>query len=73
VPLQYPSVGRTRRVRYKWPVSYQPADAAGAAGAADLAVLACRALSAAGQGDMIWGHASVRDPRPLDEERRLGA
>lgn len=60
MPLQYPSVGRTRRVRYKWPVSYQPADAAGAA---DLAVLACRALSAAGQGDMIWGHASVRDPR----------
>jgi len=40
-------------------VSYQPADAAGAV---VLAVLACRALAAAGQADMVWGHASVRDP-----------
>jgi ribulose-5-phosphate 4-epimerase/fuculose-1-phosphate aldolase len=41
-------------------VSYQPADAAGAV---VLSVLACQALAAAGQGDMIWGHASVRDPQ----------
>ncbi len=40
-------------------MSYQPADAAGAV---VLAVLACRALAAAGQADMVWGHASVRDP-----------
>jgi ribulose-5-phosphate 4-epimerase/fuculose-1-phosphate aldolase len=40
-------------------VSYQPADAAGAV---VLAALACRALAAAGQADMVWGHASVRDP-----------
>ena len=47
-------------MRYNGPVSYQPADAAGAV---VLSVLACRALAAAGQGDMIWGHASVRDPQ----------
>jgi ribulose-5-phosphate 4-epimerase/fuculose-1-phosphate aldolase len=46
-------------VRYKWPVSYQPADAAGAV---ILAVQASRALASAGQADMVWGHASVRDP-----------
>ena len=40
-------------------MSYQPADGAGAV---VLAVLACRALAAAGQVDMVWGHASVRDP-----------
>jgi ribulose-5-phosphate 4-epimerase/fuculose-1-phosphate aldolase len=40
-------------------VSYQPADAADAV---VLAVQACRALAAAGQTDMVWGHASVRDP-----------
>jgi ribulose-5-phosphate 4-epimerase/fuculose-1-phosphate aldolase len=40
-------------------VSDQPPDAAGAA---TLAVLACRALAAAGQSDMVWGHPSVRDP-----------
>ena len=27
-----------------------------------LTALACRALAAAGQADMVWGHASVRDP-----------
>ncbi|HEX2312455.1 MAG TPA: class II aldolase/adducin family protein, partial [Thermomonospora sp.] len=27
-----------------------------------LAVQANHALAAAGQGDMVWGHASVRDP-----------
>src|ERR1700753_3015037 len=27
-----------------------------------LAVEGCRALAAAGQADMVWGHASVRDP-----------
>jgi len=27
-----------------------------------LAVLASRALAAAGQGDMVWGHVAVRDP-----------
>jgi ribulose-5-phosphate 4-epimerase/fuculose-1-phosphate aldolase len=41
-------------------VSYQPANAEGAA---ELALLSCRALAAAGQGDMIWGHPSVRDPQ----------
>jgi ribulose-5-phosphate 4-epimerase/fuculose-1-phosphate aldolase len=40
-------------------VSYQPADAASAAA---LAVQASRALAVAGQADMVWGHASVRDP-----------
>jgi len=44
---------------YNGPVSYQPA---GAAGAVLLAVRASRALAAAGQADMVWGHASVRDP-----------
>lgn len=43
-------------MRYKWPMSYQPSDAAKAA------VLPCRALAAAGQSDMVWGHAEVRDP-----------
>ncbi len=27
-----------------------------------LAILASRALAAAGQGDMVWGHVAVRDP-----------
>ena len=40
-------------------MSYQPADASGAV---RLAVQASRALAAAGQGDMVWGHASIRDP-----------
>jgi ribulose-5-phosphate 4-epimerase/fuculose-1-phosphate aldolase len=40
-------------------VSYQPADTGGAV---LLAVQASRALAAAGQGDMVWGHASIRDP-----------
>jgi ribulose-5-phosphate 4-epimerase/fuculose-1-phosphate aldolase len=40
-------------------VSYQPADREGAV---LLAVQASRALAAAGQADMVWGHASVRDP-----------
>ena len=40
-------------------MSYQPEDAAGAV---RLAVQASRALAAAGQADMVWGHASVRDP-----------
>lgn len=31
--------------------------------AIELAVQACRALLAAGQSDMVWGHASVRDPQ----------
>jgi ribulose-5-phosphate 4-epimerase/fuculose-1-phosphate aldolase len=47
-------------VRYNVTVSYQPAEAEGAA---ELALLSCRALAAAGQGDMIWGHPSVRDPQ----------
>src|ERR1700729_954477 len=38
---------------------YQPAND-GAAIA--LAVDGCRALAAAGQADMVWGHPSVRDP-----------
>src|ERR1700735_4833706 len=38
---------------------YVPADD-GAAIA--LAVDGCRALAAAGQADMVWGHPSVRDP-----------
>ena len=40
-------------------MSYQPTDGAGAV---LLAVQASRALAAAGQDDMVWGHASVRDP-----------
>jgi ribulose-5-phosphate 4-epimerase/fuculose-1-phosphate aldolase len=40
-------------------VSYEPADREGAIA---LAVQASRALAAGGQGDMVWGHASVRDP-----------
>ena len=44
---------------YKGAVSYQPVDAAGAV---RLAVQASRALAAAGQADMVWGHASVCDP-----------
>ena len=46
-------------MRYKRAVSYQPTDPAGAV---LLAVRASRALAAAGQADMVWGHASVRDP-----------
>ena len=40
-------------------MSYQPADASGAV---LLAIQASRALAAAGQGDMVWGRASIRDP-----------
>ena len=40
-------------------MSYQPTDADGSV---RLAVQASRALAAAGQGDMVWGHASIRDP-----------
>jgi ribulose-5-phosphate 4-epimerase/fuculose-1-phosphate aldolase len=40
-------------------VSYQPG---GPEDAVRLAVQASRALAAAGQADMVWGHASVRDP-----------
>ena len=38
---------------------YIPADSYSAAA---LAVDGCRALAAAGQADMVWGHPSVRDP-----------
>jgi hypothetical protein len=48
-----------RPAGYKGAVSYQPADASGAV---LLAVQASRALAAAGQGDMVWGHVSIRDP-----------
>ncbi len=48
-----------RLAGYKRVVSYQPTDASGAVA---LAVQASRALAAAGQGDMVWGHASIRDP-----------
>ena len=40
-------------------MTYVPADAAAAI---TLAVDGCRALAAAGQADMVWGHPSVRDP-----------
>ena len=40
-------------------MSYRPGDAQDAV---RLAVQASRALAAAGQADMVWGHASVRDP-----------
>ncbi len=40
-------------------MSYQPGDPEDAI---RLAVQASRALAAAGQADMVWGHASVRDP-----------
>jgi len=40
-------------------VTYIPATSAEAAA---LAVDGCRALAAAGQSDMVWGHPSVRDP-----------
>jgi ribulose-5-phosphate 4-epimerase/fuculose-1-phosphate aldolase len=30
--------------------------------AIELSVQACRALTAAGQSDMVWGHAGIRDP-----------
>jgi len=43
-------------------VTYHPADSAEAI---SLVVQASRALMAAGQSDMVWGHASVRDPRGL--------
>src|SRR6202035_1756510 len=38
---------------------YVPADDSAAIA---LAVDGCRALAAAGQADMVWGHPSVRDP-----------
>jgi len=40
-------------------VSYQPGNRQDAV---RLAVQASRALAAAGQADMVWGHASIRDP-----------
>jgi ribulose-5-phosphate 4-epimerase/fuculose-1-phosphate aldolase len=40
-------------------VTYIPADSGEAV---RLAVDGCRALAAAGQADMVWGHPSVRDP-----------
>jgi ribulose-5-phosphate 4-epimerase/fuculose-1-phosphate aldolase len=40
-------------------VSYEPADRDSAV---LLAVQASRALAAGGQTDMVWGHASIRDP-----------
>jgi ribulose-5-phosphate 4-epimerase/fuculose-1-phosphate aldolase len=40
-------------------MAYIPATAAEAVG---LVVDGCRALAAAGQADMVWGHPSVRDP-----------
>jgi ribulose-5-phosphate 4-epimerase/fuculose-1-phosphate aldolase len=43
-------------------VSYEPADRDSAV---LLAVQASRALAAAGQTDMVWGHASIRDPGGL--------
>ena len=43
-------------------MTYHPADSAEAI---SLVVRASRALMAAGQSDMVWGHASVRDPRGL--------
>src|ERR1700748_1908987 len=45
--------------RYNGAVSYEPADRDSAV---LLAVQASRALAAAGQTDMVWGHASIRDP-----------
>ena len=38
---------------------YVPEDSGGAVA---LAAEGCRALAAAGQADMVWGHPSVRDP-----------
>jgi ribulose-5-phosphate 4-epimerase/fuculose-1-phosphate aldolase len=40
-------------------VTYVPVDSDSAL---SLAVDGCRALAAAGQADMVWGHPSVRDP-----------
>jgi ribulose-5-phosphate 4-epimerase/fuculose-1-phosphate aldolase len=40
-------------------MSYLPSDSAGAV---TLAVQASRVLASADQSDMVWGHASVRDP-----------
>ncbi len=40
-------------------MSYEPADRKSAI---QLAVQASRALAVGGQADMVWGHASVRDP-----------
>ena len=40
-------------------MSYEAADLQSAI---HLAVQASRALAAGGQGDMVWGHASIRDP-----------
>src|SRR6201982_295224 len=45
--------------RYNGAVSYEPADRDSAV---LLAIHASRALAAGGQTDMVWGHASVRDP-----------
>src|SRR5689334_14629206 len=45
--------------RYNGAVSYEAADRESAI---HLAVQASRALAAGGQGDMVWGHVSVRDP-----------
>ena len=41
-------------------MTYVPADSDEAL---SLAVDGCRALAAAGQADMVWGHPSVRDPK----------
>jgi ribulose-5-phosphate 4-epimerase/fuculose-1-phosphate aldolase len=41
------------------PAPYLPRDAESAIA---LSVDGCRALAAAGQADMVWGHPSVRDP-----------
>jgi len=45
--------------RYNGAVSYEPADRDSAV---LLAIHASRALAAGGQTDMVWGHASIRDP-----------
>jgi ribulose-5-phosphate 4-epimerase/fuculose-1-phosphate aldolase len=39
-----------------------PETGSAAAAAAELAIAAGRVLAVAGQGDLIWGHAAVRDP-----------
>jgi len=41
------------------PAAYLPHDAQSAIA---LSVDGCRALAAAGQADMVWGHPSIRDP-----------
>ena len=45
--------------REGWEMTRQPSSSAEAI---DLVVQACQALMAGGQSDMVWGHASVRDP-----------